>query len=96
MKARELNIEDDEWVRVETPSGKIRVKSKLTEGINSNVVCIQHGWWQSCPELELPGYDPYSANGANANLLFDTDYVDEITGSVPYKAYLCKISKIFN
>ncbi len=96
MKARELNIEDDEWVRVETPAGKIRLRSKLTEGISPDVVCIQHGWWQSCPELKLPGYDPYSADGANANLLYDTEYVDAITGSVPYKSYLCNISKIGN
>jgi len=94
MKAQELNIEDGEWVRLETPAGKIRLKSKLTQGIGRNVVCIQHGWWQSCPELGLPGYDPYSADGANANLLFDTEYVDEITSSVPYKSYLYKISKI--
>jgi len=93
LKARELNVEDDEWVRVETPSGKIRVRVKLTEAIHADVVCIQHGWWQSCPELGLPGYDPYSADGANANLLYDTRYLDNISGSVPYKSYLCKISK---
>ncbi len=78
----------------ETPKGKIKVKAKLTEGIHADVVCIQHGWWQSCPELELPGYDSYSSEGANANILFGSDYIDEITGSVPFKAYLCKVSKI--
>ena len=28
------------------------------------------------------------------NLLYSTRDVDPITGSVPYKAYLCKIGKI--
>lgn len=93
-KALELNIADDEWVHVETPGGKIKVKAKLTDGIDVNVVCIQHGWWQSCPELDLPGYDPYSSDGANANTLFGSDCIDEITGSVPYKAYLCNVAKI--
>ena len=93
-KARELEIENDEWVHVETPSGKIKLKAKLTEEIGIDVVCIQHGWWQSCAELELPGYDPYASDGANANLLYSTDYIDDITGSVPYKAYLCRVRKI--
>lgn len=93
-KANELNIQNGEWVSVETPSGKIKVKAKLTAGIAADVVCIQHGWWQSCPELGLPGYNPYSSDGANANLLFSTELIDTISGSVPYKAYLCRVSKI--
>ena len=94
LKAKELNIDNEEWVRVETPKGKIKVKAKLSEGIAADVVCIQHGWWQSCPELDLPGYDPYSPDGANANILYGSDCIDEITGSVPYKAYLCSVKKI--
>jgi anaerobic selenocysteine-containing dehydrogenase len=93
-KARELGIENDEWVYVETPFGKIKLKAKLTSGIAVNVVCTQHGWWQSCPELDLPGYDPYSSEGSNANLLYSTESIDKISGSVPYKAYLCKVHKI--
>lgn len=93
-KARELGVENDEWVSIGTPSGKIKARAKLTNGIAVDVVCIQHGWWQSCPELDLPGYDPYSSEGANANLLYSTESIDKISGSVPYKAYLCKVCKI--
>jgi anaerobic selenocysteine-containing dehydrogenase len=93
-KARQLSIENGEWVYVKTPFGKIKSKAKLTDEIAVDVVCTQHGWWQSCPELDLPGYDPYSSEGANANLLYSTESIDKISGSVPYKAYLCKISKI--
>lgn len=93
-KAQELNIKDGEWVRLETPDGGIKLMAKLTDKVAPDVVCIQHGWWQSCPELNLPGYDPYSAEGANANLLYSTKYIDAISGSVPYKAYLCRLRKI--
>ncbi len=93
-RAKELKIENDEWVQVETPQGKVRVKAKLTPGIAADVVCLQHGWWQACPELDLPGYDPYSSEGANANLLFGSACIDVITGSVPYKASLCKVAKM--
>ncbi len=92
--ARNYGIADGEWVRVETGEGKIRLKAKFTETIGREVVCTQHGWWQSCPELGLPGYPAFSPEGANVNLLYSTRHIDPITGSVPYKAYLCKIGKL--
>jgi anaerobic selenocysteine-containing dehydrogenase len=92
--ARKRDIVDGEWVSVETGEGKIKVKAKVTDDIGPGTVCVQHGWWQSCPELELPGYPPFSPEGANANLLYSTEDVDPISGSVPYKAYLCEVRKI--
>jgi anaerobic selenocysteine-containing dehydrogenase len=92
--ARKLEIKNGEWVSVETPHGKIRCQAHLTEGIAYDVVSIQHGWWQPCPQLGLPGYDPYSSRGANANLLYTTDEIDPISGSVPYKAYICKLTNL--
>ncbi len=92
--AHTYGIADGEWVRVETWEGKVRLKAKFTEAIGKGVVCVQHGWWQSCPRLGLPGYPAFSAEGANVNLLYSSKNVDPITGSVPYKAYLCRIGKI--
>jgi len=92
-KAAELNIEDGEWVVMETPNGAIRVKAKPTDGIHPMVVSTQHGWWQGCKELDLPAYDPFSEQGANVNLLVSNDVADPITGSVPHKSYICNIRK---
>ncbi len=92
--ARDYGIVDGEWVRVETWEGKIRLKAKCTATIGREVVCVQHGWWQACPELGLPGYPAFSSEGANCNLLYSTANIDPITGSVPYKAYLCRIGKL--
>jgi anaerobic selenocysteine-containing dehydrogenase len=92
--ARNYGIADGEWVRVETWEGKIKLKAKFTETIGREVVCVQHGWWQACPELGLPGYPAFSSEGANVNLLYSTRNIDPISGSVPYKAYLCKIGKL--
>jgi len=41
--------------------------------------------------LELPGYDPYEANGANAATLIGTDLADPISGSLPHRSYLCRV-----
>jgi len=93
-KALELGIEDGEWVEVETQNGRIRQKAKLTDTIDLNVVCAENGWWQSCPELGLNGYDPYSPEGANTNLLYSADVCDPISGSIPIKGYPCNVRKI--
>ena len=66
---------------------------RLTEGISLNVVSTQNGWWQGCEELNIPGYDPYSSKGANVNLLYRTDKIDPISGSLPIKGHPCNIRK---
>ncbi|MDZ4247541.1 MAG: hypothetical protein U1D67_10555, partial [Dehalococcoidia bacterium] len=58
------------------------------------VVFSQHGWWQPCPELNLPGYNPYTDEGSNINNLVPTVEVDPVDGSIPYKSYLCRVSKL--
>jgi hypothetical protein len=52
-----------------------------------------HGWWQGCPELGLPAYDPFSSAGANVNLIMKNDIIDPITGSVPHRSYPCRIAR---
>jgi anaerobic selenocysteine-containing dehydrogenase len=92
-KASELGIKDGDWVVVETPYGSITVKAQLTEGILYDVVCTQNGWWQSCPELNLPGYDPYSSKGANTALLFSAENIDKLSGSILMKGHPCSVRK---
>jgi len=93
VKARELGVADGDWVKVETPYGSITLKARLTDAILYDVVCTQNGWWQACPELNLPGYDPYSSAGANTALLFSAENIDPISGSVLMKGHPCRVSK---
>ena len=92
-KARELGCNDGDWVILESPHSAITLKAKLTDRIPYSVVCSQLGWWQNCPELNLPGYDPYSPEGANLNLLYEYSKIDPISGSLPLKGYPCNIKK---
>ncbi len=91
--AAQLGIKDGDQVVVETPYGSITLRAKLTDSILEDVVCTQNGWWQSCPELDLPGYDPYSSSGANTALLFSADNIDPISGSVHMKGHPCRVRK---
>jgi anaerobic selenocysteine-containing dehydrogenase len=89
--ARELGIEAGAWVWIETPTGKIRMKSKLTNGLHPRVVSTTHGWWQGCAELGLPDYPNDSSN---ANILVDNKNCDPVTGGPGARSQLCKIYKV--
>jgi anaerobic selenocysteine-containing dehydrogenase len=82
-----------DWVHIETPSGSVRARAKLNATLEPSVVCGQHGWWQACPEIGAPGYDPFGSDGANFNLIIGNHAIDPVSGSVPHRAYLCHIRR---
>lgn len=92
--AAERGIRSGDWVYIETPQGRVRARARLNDTLEPGVVCGQHGWWQACPELGAPGYDPFSADGANFNLIIGNEAIDPISGSVPHRAYLCQIYRV--
>jgi anaerobic selenocysteine-containing dehydrogenase len=94
IAAAERSIQAGDWVRIETPEGSVRARAKLNDSLDPQVICGQHGWWQACPEVGAPGYDPFDAGGANLNLIIGNQSIDPISGSVPHRAYLCQIYRI--
>jgi len=91
--ARERGIAADGWVVIETPEGRICARARFNETLDPSVVCGQHGWWQACPEIGAPGYDPFGTGGANFNLIIGNDAIDPMSGSVPHRAYLCEVRR---
>lgn len=91
--ADSFGIHEGEKVRVETKISAITLKATLNAQIPEKVVRVMHGWWQGCPELGLPGYDPFSSKGANVNLIISNEIIDPITGSVPHRSYPCRIAR---
>jgi len=89
--AMRYGIKNKEWMIVETPKGAIKVKARVSKNIVPDAICVQHGWWQGCKELELPGYNAYDETGANAAMLIGTDHADPISGSLPHRSYLCRV-----
>jgi anaerobic selenocysteine-containing dehydrogenase len=92
--AAERGIQAGDWVRVETPENSIRARAVLNDTLEPQVVCGQHGWWQACPDIGAPGYDPFSPEGSNFNLLIGNGEIDPVSGSVPHRAYLCQIRRV--
>ena len=70
--ATDRGIKDGDWVEVESPHGKIRLKAVYFPGIRPDTVMGLQGWWQGCTELGLPE-NPLLDGGANTNNLYSTD-----------------------
>jgi anaerobic selenocysteine-containing dehydrogenase len=91
--AQSRGIADGDWVAIATPEGSVRARAKLNEQLDPRVVVGEHGWWQPCSEIGAPGYDPFSADGANFNLVIGSSALDPISGTASHRAYLCEIRR---
>ena len=87
-------IADGDWVGIRTPAGQVRARARFRESLAPDVVAAQHGWWQHCEALGLPGYPTHGEGSANVNLLIDDLESDPISGSAPHRSYLCEIEPL--
>ncbi len=87
-------IADGDWVGIRTPAGQVRARARFRESLAPDVVAAQHGWWQHCEALGLPGYPAHGEGSANVNLLIDDLESDPISGSAPHRSYLCEIEPL--
>jgi anaerobic selenocysteine-containing dehydrogenase len=92
--AEQRDVVDGEWAALCTPAGSIRLRVKLDEYLDPEVVAGEEGWWQGCGELGLPGYDPLSSEGGNLNLLIDDKLIDPLSGSSPLRGQPCDVRKL--
>ena len=79
------------WVAVETPAGGMRARARLNDRLDPRVIVGEHGWWEDCKELGLPGYDPFSPEGANFNQTVDAAIRDPVSGTPAHRANLCEV-----
>ena len=89
--ARSRGIAAGDWVRLDTPHGSVRARARFNASLDPAVVCGQHGWWQACAELGLPGYPPYGPDSANLNLVLRQRPSDPVSGSSPLRASVCDV-----
>ncbi len=82
--AKLREIEDAEWLKIESPRGVVKHKAKISDRVNPNVVVAPHGWWY--------GYK----NGwkeVNINVLTEGKIYDPDLGSGVLKGLLCEVRK---
>ena len=89
--AKKLDIENGDWVWIETLRGRVRQRCVYFDGIHPQVVHAEHGWWFP----ELPGEEPWLAGvwESNVNVVTDDDphRCNLRSGGWPLKTALCKV-----
>jgi anaerobic selenocysteine-containing dehydrogenase len=91
--AARRGIAAGDWVSVETPTGGMRARALLNTNVDPRVVVGEHGWWQAAPDAGAPGYDPFSSNGSNYNLIVDPTARDPISGTTAHRSGCCEVSR---
>ena len=87
--ARRHDIDDGDWVWIETRRGKIKQRAKLTDGIDPRVINVEFGWW--FPERRDGECGVWESN---ANVLTDIGPpYDPAMGTYQLRALLCRIEK---
>jgi anaerobic selenocysteine-containing dehydrogenase len=91
--AEKADIDEGEWVYIETIRGRIQQKARLTKGIDPKVIGVDYAWW--FPEKGVSSL--YGWAEANVNILVDDrpPYSPEM-GTTNLRGMLCKISKMVN
>jgi len=92
--AKKYGIGDGDWMKIESPHGYIEMTAKYFEGIAPDVLMTRRGWWESCEELGLPGYQGMNG-GSEVNVLYDSEIENfDHFNSAMTKQTLVKISKL--
>jgi anaerobic selenocysteine-containing dehydrogenase/ferredoxin-NADP reductase len=92
--AENLGLEADEWVELETKTGRVRMKAKINKSLHPRVLKASYGWWQNNSELSLPSYDPFDQSGANYNLLVSADRLDPVSGAAAHRSQSCRLNPL--
>ncbi|MFC2024115.1 molybdopterin-dependent oxidoreductase [Chloroflexota bacterium] len=91
--AKLMNIEDGDWVWIETPQvlgERVRLRAKLTSGVHPKMVHARHGWW--FPEKPAPEHGCFESN-INV-ILTDDPPRGKACASVRSRGTLCRITKL--
>ena len=92
--AAQRGIVEGDWVEIATPKGSIRARAVCNATLAPGVVCGQHGWFEACEELGLPGQPPFGPGSANLNLVLSQTPSDPISGSSPLRAQVCEVTRL--
>jgi anaerobic selenocysteine-containing dehydrogenase len=91
--AQARGIAPGDWVAIETPEGMVRARARLNHSLDPRVVVGEHGWWQPCAQIGMPGYDPFGPESAALNLIIGTVARDPVSGTASHRSYLCELRR---
>ena len=83
--AAELGINDEEWVHLVSPRGRVEIKACFFAHIHPKVVHAPHGFWYGVED----GW-----RRVNVNMITDNQPLCPVSAGPPIKALLCRVEKI--
>lgn len=79
--AQAEGISNGDLIKVETPRGSVRMRSKISDAVHQGSIRIAWGWGEFSPDYNL-------------NNLTDDDIRGDVTGTPSNRTFMCKVSKI--
>ena len=79
------------WVVVQTPVARLRARARLDAAMRADVVCAQYGWWEACPQLNLPGYPLDGMDNHSYNAALSAGHFDPVSGSNALRGIACEV-----
>ena len=88
--AEKHDIRQGDWLWIESPRGRVKLRAKLNTGISPMVVVAEHGWWY--PEVNTPDR---GWNISNINMLTDNSHesMDPLMGATNLRVLLCNVNR---
>ncbi len=86
--ARELGIGEGDWVYIESRTGKIRQRAKLSSDVDRHVIVAEHAWW--FPERGHNEHYGFVESNYNA-LTGDKTLPNSEVGSFTTRGIACKV-----
>ena len=92
--AAEWDVEDGEWVDVETKNGRVRLRAAIRDDMPEGLIRVPHGWWK--PEMP-EGREGLSGACLHADAQIcpdDDDFLDREQGIPHFKGVPAAIHKL--
>jgi anaerobic selenocysteine-containing dehydrogenase len=86
--AEKHDILNGDWVWIESPRGRVKLRAKLNTGIDPRNIVAEHGWWYPEVRNSDHGWDI-----SNINILTDNSHesMDPVMGATNLRVLLCRI-----
>ncbi len=93
--AQQRGIAEGDWMLVRSRAGAIRIRATFNASLAPDAVASDYGWWQSAPDLGLPGYLPGSSQpvGSNFNALISETERDPLSGALALRSFACAVER---
>lgn len=88
-----LDIRDGDWVWIEAPKdrGRVKMKAEVTEAVDPRVVAAPSHWWY--PENKEDPLHGWSESNINIIATNDPPY-EPVSGAVSLRGLLCKVYRV--